>query len=58
MVGEALSWAIVEKENKDVWKWFIQALSEDLNIVDQEDYVIMSDRQKGLESALHDMLAN
>ncbi|GAA0164028.1 hypothetical protein LIER_19757 [Lithospermum erythrorhizon] len=39
-----LCWAVVEKENKDVWKWFIQALSEVLNIVDQEDYVIMSDR--------------
>ncbi|GAA0174565.1 hypothetical protein LIER_27933 [Lithospermum erythrorhizon] len=51
-----ICWAVVEKENKETWKWFIQALLEDLLIVNEEKYVIMSDKQKGLESALHELL--
>ncbi|GAA0170208.1 hypothetical protein LIER_24518 [Lithospermum erythrorhizon] len=43
-------------ENKETWKWFIQALSKDLSIVNEEQYVIMSDKQKGLGSALHELL--
>ncbi|GAA0184472.1 hypothetical protein LIER_31760 [Lithospermum erythrorhizon] len=51
-----LCWAVVEKDNKKTWKWFIQALSQDTGIVDEEDYVIMSDKQKGLQSALGELL--
>ncbi|GAA0182980.1 hypothetical protein LIER_30476 [Lithospermum erythrorhizon] len=36
----------------------IDGFKSDLGIVDEEDYVIMSDRQKGLESALHELLPN
>ncbi|GAA0156625.1 hypothetical protein LIER_14077 [Lithospermum erythrorhizon] len=41
-----LCWTIVEKENKKTWKWFVQALIEYIGIVDEEDYVIISDRRK------------
>ncbi|GAA0171843.1 hypothetical protein LIER_41236 [Lithospermum erythrorhizon] len=43
----SICWAMVEKELKETWKWFVQALKEDLAIVNEEQYVIMSDKQKG-----------
>ncbi|GAA0173555.1 hypothetical protein LIER_41547 [Lithospermum erythrorhizon] len=52
----SVCWVVVEKENKETWKWFIQALSEVIGIVDEEDYVIISDKQKGLQSALGEIL--
>ncbi|GAA0154384.1 hypothetical protein LIER_12380 [Lithospermum erythrorhizon] len=31
-----LCWVVVEKENKETYKWFIQALTKDMGIVDQD----------------------
>lgn len=41
-----LGLALVEVENKNRWKWFIQELIIDLKIYKQEDWIVMADRQK------------
>ncbi|GAA0159934.1 hypothetical protein LIER_38947 [Lithospermum erythrorhizon] len=56
MDGDQFIGLWLKRQNKETWKWFIQALLEDLSIVNEEQYVIMSDKQKGLESALHELL--
>ncbi|KAK8683005.1 hypothetical protein V6N13_039081 [Hibiscus sabdariffa] len=48
-------YAVVEIENTDTWKWFINLLSEDINIENQHSWTWMSDRQKGLISALQSL---
>ncbi|GAA0158130.1 hypothetical protein LIER_15235 [Lithospermum erythrorhizon] len=44
-----IAWAVVEKENADTWEWFLEGLIQDIGIVNQEEYVVISDKQKGLE---------
>ncbi|XP_039130213.1 uncharacterized protein LOC120266636 [Dioscorea cayenensis subsp. rotundata] len=41
-----ISWAMVSKENKDNWKWFLEILAQDLRITDSRHWAFMSDRQK------------
>ena len=43
-----IAWAVVEKENNDSWDWFVDILFRDLKIGDGENWVIMSDQQKGI----------
>ncbi|KAL4289626.1 hypothetical protein GQ457_14G018530 [Hibiscus cannabinus] len=50
-----IAYAVVEIENTDTWKWFINLLSEDINIENQHSWTWMSDRQKGLISALQSL---
>ncbi|KAM0825792.1 hypothetical protein ACQ4PT_069327 [Festuca glaucescens] len=40
--------AIVEVEDTDSWKWFLNTLKEDLAIENTRPWTIISDRQKGL----------
>ncbi|GAA0157394.1 hypothetical protein LIER_14670 [Lithospermum erythrorhizon] len=51
-----LTWAVVEKENYETWRWFIECLISDLKIRNQEKCVIISDKQNGLEQVIHDLL--
>ncbi|GAA0145497.1 hypothetical protein LIER_36138 [Lithospermum erythrorhizon] len=46
----------VEKENYETWRWFIEGLIGDLKIRNQEKYVIISYKQKGLKQVVHDSL--
>lgn len=39
-------YAVVERESKATWKWFIEGLIDDLNIYKVEAWCIISDRQK------------
>ncbi|XP_039128877.1 uncharacterized protein LOC120265007 [Dioscorea cayenensis subsp. rotundata] len=48
-----IAWAIVNKENKENWKWFMELLTEDLQITNSFHWSFMSDRQK---DALYSML--
>ncbi|GAA0151968.1 hypothetical protein LIER_43159 [Lithospermum erythrorhizon] len=48
----------VEKESYDSWKWFLEGLNEDLRITNQKDYVFISDKQKGLEKVMRELLPN
>lgn len=43
-----IAYAIVCKECRDTWEWFLTVLKNDLNIVRPYEYTFMSDKQKGL----------
>ncbi|KAL8463285.1 hypothetical protein ACS0TY_034073 [Phlomoides rotata] len=50
------SWAVVSRENKDTWTWFLLMLKRDL--VDPQsptEYTFMSDKQKGLIQAFNEV---
>ncbi|KAK4397217.1 hypothetical protein Sango_1558300, partial [Sesamum angolense] len=50
------AYAVVEKEKKSTWLWFLELLMNDLEIpTDSDKWTIMSDKQKGLIDAV-DML--
>ena len=52
-----IAWAIVEKETSESWYWFIGLLQKDLNIAaNGEDWVVISDQQKGLLNAISELL--
>ncbi|KAH0712686.1 hypothetical protein KY289_008645 [Solanum tuberosum] len=46
-----IAYAIVEKENKETWCWFLTYLMNDLEIEEQYLWTFMSDKQKGLLEA-------
>ncbi|XP_062074277.1 uncharacterized protein LOC133778393 [Humulus lupulus] len=47
-----IAYAVVEKENKSSWTWFLELVKEDLQIQNPHSFCMLSDRQKGLEKAL------
>ncbi|XP_062073816.1 uncharacterized protein LOC133778028 isoform X1 [Humulus lupulus] len=47
-----IAYAVVEKENKSSWTWFLELVKEDLQIQNPQSFCMLSDRQKGLEKAL------
>ncbi|KAL3849567.1 hypothetical protein ACJIZ3_011449 [Penstemon smallii] len=51
-----ISYAVVLKENRKTWDWFIELLIDDLNIQNSYAYTIISDKQKGLIRAVEDLL--
>ncbi|KAL0289986.1 UNVERIFIED_CONTAM: hypothetical protein Scaly_2687000 [Sesamum calycinum] len=51
-----LAYAVVMSENKDNWEWFLTLLKEDLNIVRDDAYTFISDKQKGLLPAFDKVL--
>lgn len=51
-----IAYAVVEVENKNAWKWFIDFLKHDLTIYDQKSWTFISDRQKGLGSAIQEVI--
>ncbi|XP_019253979.1 PREDICTED: uncharacterized protein LOC109232679 [Nicotiana attenuata] len=55
-----VAWAVVEKESKDTWSWFIRCLKHDLNLTETEGegLTVMSDMQKGLHLAITQLLPN
>ncbi|KAL5724374.1 hypothetical protein ACHQM5_007645 [Ranunculus cassubicifolius] len=53
-----IAWAVVEGETKDAWLWFLRQLSDDLFLGDGRGFTMISDQQKGLESAIEDILPN
>ncbi|XP_049394654.1 uncharacterized protein LOC125858935 [Solanum stenotomum] len=55
-----VAWAVVNKESKDTWSWFIKCIQHDLELTqtEGEGLTVMSDMQKGLNLALVDLLPN
>ncbi|KAL5581436.1 hypothetical protein UlMin_013878 [Ulmus minor] len=53
-----IAYAVVEVENYQSWKWFLQHLEADLEIVNSRFFTFISDRQKGLKLALSHVLPN
>lgn len=41
-----VAYAVVESENADSWRWFIDLLRDDLSLGDGRGYTIISDQQK------------
>ncbi|KAL5556111.1 hypothetical protein UlMin_038347 [Ulmus minor] len=48
-----IAFSIVESECKDSWVWFLEHLRADLNLPNNSNITWISDKQKGLEQALH-----
>jgi hypothetical protein len=44
--------AVVEVEDKNTWKWFLNTLKEDLGILNTAPWTLMSDRQKVCQAHL------
>ncbi|KAL4578998.1 hypothetical protein LXL04_015133 [Taraxacum kok-saghyz] len=53
-----LAYAIVESENMQSWKWFLDCLGDDLDLYANSNFTFISDRQKGLILALAQMFPN
>ncbi|KAK8586627.1 hypothetical protein V6N13_010215 [Hibiscus sabdariffa] len=52
-----IAWAVISgQEDTDNWKWFLELLMNDLDIVDGIGLTIISDMQKGLMKAINDLL--
>jgi hypothetical protein len=47
-----LAWALVLIENKHWWTWFYLHLKQAFNIDTKDDFIFMSDREKGLDLAV------
>ncbi|CAA7041904.1 unnamed protein product [Microthlaspi erraticum] len=47
-----VAWGVVSVENFDNWQWFLRKLKIDLQLNDGDQYIIVSDRQKGLIKAV------
>ncbi|KAH0739567.1 hypothetical protein KY290_038272 [Solanum tuberosum] len=50
-----IAYAIVEKESKESWVWFLNYLAADLD-VDETGWTFMSDKQKGFIEAFNEVL--
>ncbi|XP_074304359.1 uncharacterized protein LOC141639069 [Silene latifolia] len=48
-----VAWAVVEVENADSWKWFLDLLVKDIGFDEGEGLTMMYDRQKGLIDAMN-----
>ena len=51
-----IAYAVIEGEIKSSWTWFLEMLIEDLEINNQEQWTIISDKQKGLVPASFELL--
>jgi len=47
-----LAWALVPTESEEWWTWFCEFLKDSFDILLEEGYVFMSDRDKGLAAAV------
>eukprot|EP00257_Ricinus_communis_P021425 XP_015580917.1 uncharacterized protein LOC107262060 [Ricinus communis] len=53
-----VAWAVVQKENKDNWKWFLDLIAADLELNNSHHWTFVSDRHKGLIPAIEEMFSN
>ncbi|KAL0398914.1 UNVERIFIED_CONTAM: hypothetical protein Sradi_2234700 [Sesamum radiatum] len=53
-----VAYAVVQRESKDTWEWFLTVLKQDLNIQRDEEFTFMSDKQKGLIQAFISVFPN
>ncbi|XP_019246531.1 PREDICTED: uncharacterized protein LOC109226193 [Nicotiana attenuata] len=51
-----VAWAVVDKETKRTWTWFLDLLQRSLDLKDGEGITFMSDMQKGLIEAVQNVL--
>nr|KAJ0213473.1 hypothetical protein LSAT_V11C400168770 [Lactuca sativa] len=53
-----LAYGIVESENTESWKWFLDNLGDDLDLGRNSNFTFISDRQKGLHTAVEQIFPN
>ncbi|XP_052620946.1 uncharacterized protein LOC111915798 [Lactuca sativa] len=53
-----ICWAVVDIENKQNWKWFLELLSEDVGVQEGGDLIVISDQHKGLLEAVKEVFPN
>ncbi|XP_056849556.1 uncharacterized protein LOC108824591 isoform X2 [Raphanus sativus] len=51
-----VAWGIVQVEDADNWKWFIERVKSDLDLKNGEGFTLISDKQKGLIKAVEEEL--
>ncbi|XP_060171523.1 uncharacterized protein LOC132602769 [Lycium barbarum] len=51
-----IAWAVVDKETKATWLWFLELLEKSLNLNNGEGITLISDMQKGLIEAIQQAL--
>nr|KAJ0200387.1 hypothetical protein LSAT_V11C600312110 [Lactuca sativa] len=50
-----LAYVVVEAETLNSWTWFLTHLGDDLGLASNSNFTFISDRQKGLSSAIADL---
>ncbi|KAL0325253.1 UNVERIFIED_CONTAM: hypothetical protein Sradi_5094600 [Sesamum radiatum] len=50
-----IAYAVVNKEYRETWEWFLIILKHDLNILRKDEFTFMSDKQKSLIQALDEV---
>nr|KAJ0201772.1 hypothetical protein LSAT_V11C600322670 [Lactuca sativa] len=53
-----LAYGIVESENTESWKWFLDNIGDDLDLGRNSNLTFISDRQKGLHTAVEQLFPN
>ncbi|CAI9304095.1 unnamed protein product [Lactuca saligna] len=53
-----LAYGIVESENTESWKWFLNNLGDDLDLGRNSNFTFISDRKKGLHTAVEQIFPN
>jgi hypothetical protein len=53
-----VAWAVVEKETNNSWDWFCDLLFRDLGVGEGDDWVFISDQQKGILTAVQKWAPN
>ncbi|CAI9274655.1 unnamed protein product [Lactuca saligna] len=51
-----IAWAVVNVENKDNWKWFIELLQSDIETVQENGLTLISNQHKGLLEAIKEVM--
>ena len=47
-----IAWAVVDKESNMNWDWFYDLLFRDIQVGDGQEWVFISDQQKGILNAV------
>lgn len=53
-----IAYALVERETKDSWMWFLRLLDNDIGFENQDGWTFMCDKQKGLIPAFENLFPN
>ncbi|KAI3691858.1 hypothetical protein L6452_31660 [Arctium lappa] len=55
MLNAYVAWDVVDVENKENWKWFIELLLEDIGVIEEAGLTFMYDQHKGIVEAVKDL---
>ncbi|CAL1377714.1 unnamed protein product [Linum trigynum] len=52
----SIAWAVVEGENANSWRWFVNILSQEVGLTDGRGWTVISGQQKVRLEATHELL--